>query len=86
MHSDPSSYLYGLQFGADVIVLALWCFLRILLHVFLLDFMIMISRESKSRRQTVPEKGHQEAKSNVDHDGHVDVPHVVLIHMSISRS
>lgn len=47
---------------------------------------VIIIRECTSRRQTVPEKGHQKAKSNVDHDGHVNVPHVVLGHMSISCS
>ena len=32
-----------------------------------------------------PQEGHEVAKADVDHDGHVDVVHVVLADMRISR-
>ena len=32
---------------------------------------------------SAPEEGHEEAKAYIDHDGHVNVEHVVLCHMRV---
>ena len=44
-----------------------------------------VKGKNRASGSPAPQEGHEEAEANVDHDGDVDVVHVVLGHVRIRR-